>query len=219
MPAIMKKKSTRGWRKTPYKKTTTAKVATLTKQVRRIRRSQELKWHDVAVASVVAGQVEPLNNVPLGDDAVARDGRKIVMTELHMRGAAGVSASVSASPRFCIVYDKSPNGVLPTFGDIFTSSTFTANPNLNNRSRFRILYDNQAGLGRGRDPFQIYPTGAGVSFIWTDSMKLKDLETIYKDTGSGTMAGTATGALYAVFLGSGSTATIDSTFRLRYYDS
>lgn len=219
MPAVMKKKSTRGWSRTPFKKTTTAKVATLTKQIRRIKRSQELKWFDVNLTSATGGQVEPLNNIPLGDDAVSRDGRKIMMTSCVSKGQT-TSATLGTYPRYAIVYDASPNGILPSATDIFTATDAVAQVNLNNRNRFKILWDNHAGLGMGRDPFQFTGgTGTSATYIWHDTIKLRDLITIYKDTGSGTMAGTATGALYAVFLGTGSVTGAAINFRIRFLDS
>lgn len=220
MPAVMKNKSTRGWNRTPYKKSTTAKVATLTKQVRAIKKSQELKWFDVNLASATGGAVEPLNNVPLGDDATARDGRKIIMKSVNFKlWATGTMAgALSTMPRLAIVYDKANNGLLPAATDIFTSTASTAQVNLNNRDRFKILYDNHGGLNKGTDPYRIYSTGS-TTFIVNDYVKLRDLETIYSDTGSGTIAGTRTGALYAVFLGTGAVAGLDASFRTRFLDS
>lgn len=201
-------------------------VATLSRAVRQIQRSQESKWHDVSVASATAGQVEPLTNVPLGDDSISRDGRKITLTSLMIRiVAVGSNATgVYGFPRLVIVYDKVPNGVLPAATDIFTSAASTAFMNLNNRNRFKVLYDNMGGLGHNRDPYNISTLGTGgvfsTNFGIEDHVKIPRLETIFKDTGSGTTAGTTNGALYAVFLGSGADAsTLDGKFRLRFLDS
>lgn len=219
MPAM--KKSTRGWRQAPKAKATTnAKVASLTRQIKRIKKSQELKWFDVNLTGASGGLVEPLNNVPLGDDATARDGRKIMMTACIAKGSVGITGGTSAFPRYAIVYDMAPNGVLPAATDIFTASTAVAQVNLNNQNRFKILWDNHGGLKLGRDPFQfnasVNETG---TFVWNDYIKIKDLITHFKDTGSGTIGGTLTGALYAVFLGSGATTAASISFRIRYFDS
>lgn len=192
----------------------------LRRDISRIKKSQELKWHDVAVASAAAGGVEPLNNVPLGDDAVARDGRKIIMTSLMCRLVAdGGSATLSTFPRMAIVYDKVPNGVLPSATDIFVTTDSTAMPNLNNRDRFVILYDNFGGMGHNRDPHSAYSGTLAQTFGIEDLISLRRKETIFKDTGSGTTAGTATGGLYAVFLGTGAVSAINARFRLRFLDS
>lgn len=195
-------------------------IQRLKKDVSRIKKSQELKWHDVILTSATGGQVEPLNNVPLGDDATTRDGRKIMMTAITCHGNVGNTGGTSPCPRYAIVYDVSPNGALPPVTDIFTSSVAASFTNLNNQKRFKVLWDNFGGLGQGRDPFNYQNAiNENGSFIWNDYIKLRNLITMYKDTGSGTMAGTSTGALYAVFLGSGSTTTADIRFRIRYFDS
>lgn len=201
------------------KKRKVTAITKLKKDVRRIKKSQELKWHDVNLTSATGGQVEPLNNVPLGDDATSRDGRKIMMTACISKGNVG-GVSAFGYPRYAIVYDMAPNGVLPAASDIFTSTVGVAQVNLNNRNRFKILWDNHGGLGLGRDPFNLTPgTGSSTAYVWNDYIKLRDMITIYKDTGSGTTAGTTTGALYAVFLGAGSTSQGEISFRIRFLDS
>lgn len=213
-PAVMKKK----W--SGVKKRKVSAISKLKKDVSRIKKSQEMKWFDVSLTSATGGVVEPLNNVPLGDDATSRDGRKIMMTACISKGIAGLGTAVTGMPRYAIVYDMAPNGVLPAASDIFTGSTAVAQVNLNNAKRFKILWDNHGGLGLGRDPFQyITPAGEAASYIWNDYIKIRDLVTMYKDTGSGTIAGTATGALYAVFLGAGGTTSAAISFRLRFLDS
>lgn len=213
-PIVTKKK----W--SGMKKRKVSAITKLKKDVRRIKKSQEMKWFDVNLTSATGGQVEPLNNVPLGDDATSRDGRKIMMTACISKGYAGLGTAVSGMPRYAIVYDMAPNGVLPAATDIFTASTAVAQVNLNNAKRFKILWDNHGGLALGRDPFQyISPAGEAATYIWNDYVKIRDLVTIYKDTGSGTIAGTATGALYAVFLGGVSTSNAAISFRIRFLDS
>lgn len=215
-PAISKRK----W--SGVKKRKVSAITKLKKDVRRIKKSQELKWHDVTLTSAAGGQVEPLNNVPLGDDATARDGRKIMMTACISKGVAssGTTSGISAMPRYAIVYDMAPNGVLPSATDIFTTSTGVAQVNLNNAKRFKILWDNHGGLGLGRDPFHyIAATGETGTYIWNDYIKIRDMITMFKDTGSGTTAGTTTGALYAVFLGGAGTTFASISFRIRFLDS
>lgn len=201
------------------KKRKVSAITKLKKDVRRIKKSQELKWHDVVLTSATGGQVEPLNNVPLGDDATSRDGRKIVMVSCSSKGTTSLASSTTTAPRYAIVYDVAPNGLLPAVTDIFTASTATAELNLSNSKRFRVLWDNFGGLGLGRDPFVTIPATPNYAYIWNDYVKIRDLETHYKDTGSGTIAGTSTGALYAVFLGGGGTTTAAISFRIRFLDS
>lgn len=198
--------------------------SSLVAKVNKLIQSQELKWLDTSVTDPAAGLVVPLNNVPQGDDAVARDGRKINMRSCEFVVAAYTNPSVGAPvrPRLVIVYDKVCNGLLPAATDIFTSTDGIALKNLNNSHRFQIVYDNYAGLKRGHDPLQVFVPSAGTQygiFHIKDYVKM-DHDTIYGATGSGTIAGTQTGALYAVFLGGGaaSTGTV-SNFRVRFVDS
>lgn len=202
------------------------RTKSLTAKVNNILKSQELKWYDTSVASATAGQVTPLNTIPQGDDAVARDGRKIVMKSCWIRVTAlGNSGAGSICPRVALVYDKNPNGLLPVFSDIFTSAGSVAFANLNNKERFQILYDNTAGLNdpcadvhieaRSTSPFDLlaqYHVNKYVPMNHT---------TIFGSTGQGTQAGTQTGGLYLVALaepGSTSIALV-ANMRVRFLDS
>lgn len=200
-------------RNAPYQK------KSLTAKVNALLESQEWKWYDTSIASATGGQVSPLNNIPQGDDSVTRDGRKIIMKSVAFKlaGNAAAGAGSFVAPRLAIVYDKNPNGVLPVSTDIFTTNDGTTHSNLNNRDRFVIMYDNFCGMKRGHDPLS-WPGEGYVNFHIQEYLKL-DLSTVYGPTGSGTIAGTQTGALYAVFLGSSTPSVIGSSFRVRFVDS
>lgn len=204
-------------KKTFKKKTSKGKITSLTKAVRQIQRSQELKWFDTILTSFTSGTVYPLNNIPLGDDQNSRDGIAILMKAISIRCFAATGESVNSAPRIVIVYDKANNGLLPAPTDIFTSSEFTAQYNDYNKDRFKIVYDNATGLHRGSDPYQ--PGTGGARFCIFDEIPV-NLKTKYADTGSGTTAGTRTGALYLVYLSTGgSQATVRCNTRVRYLDS
>lgn len=84
----MKKKFKRnGW---------TSKKSSLNSKVKMLLKSKESKWLDTKTQAPTSGLIVPLNNVPLGDDSVARDGRKIVMTSIQIRGA--MFANLSTLP-------------------------------------------------------------------------------------------------------------------------
>lgn len=200
-------------RNAPYQK------KSLTAKVNALLQSQEWKWFDTSINSATGGQITPLNSIPQGDDSITRDGRKIIMKSLAIKLAGNATAADGAfvSPRLAIVYDKNPNGVLPTATDVFNTNDGISHPNLNNRDRFVILYDNFCGMKRGHDPLS-WPGAGYVNFHIQEYLKL-DLSTVYGPTGSGTIAGTQTGALYAVFLGSSVPSVISSSFRVRFVDS
>lgn len=190
----------------------------LAAKVNGLLRAQELKWHDTIVTAFSAGTVVPLNAVPLGDDAIARDGRKILMKSLQYKLTAFASQAAGAppQPRLAIVYDKNPNGLLPVVTDIFQSSSGVALTNLNNRERFEVIHDNFAGLKIGHDPLIAGAAGYVFTSQWYGRL---DHTTVYGASGSGTQAGTQTGALYAVLLGGAGDTSGIVNLRLRFADS
>lgn len=212
--------ATQPWKKRKiYPLKSKSKLSRLTKAVRAIKRTQELKYFDSSLVSATAGLVSPINNIPLGDDISTRDGRKVMMKKVEVNIVTSVTAGgATPAPRYCIVYDKANNGVLPVIGSIFNASTTGAMPIIENEKRFKILYDNYGGYGRGRDPIQGFVAGETYTFI--DQMKMPlNHETRFDATGSGTIAGTLTGALYLVFLGGAGTTSAEIRARVHYYDS
>lgn len=193
-----------------------AKKKGLSAKVSELIRNQELKWFDVTLSSASPSSVVPLNNVPMGDDSTTRDGRKIRMKSCYVKLFA---SNVSSWPRFAIVYDKVNNGTLPSYTEIFDSvGGPAAQFNLNNRHRFVILYDNHAGIKKGRDPF-FFAGGTGTAFFGDVQYIKLDHETIYGATGGGTIAGTLSGALYIVFLGASGSSDLNCQIRTRFIDS
>lgn len=195
----------------------------LNAKVNELLRDRELKWLDTVITAPAQGQITPINNVPLGDDSTTRDGRKIIIKSIQLRyGLYGSSGGTGyVSPRVVVVYDTNPNGTLPVFGDIFTDATGTAYQNLNNRERFKIIYDFAFGQKKGSDNF-VTTSATNTNAAFNDVLYRKcDLTTIYKDSGSGTIAGTATGGLYVYFLfGAGATTTGSTcNCRIRFADS
>lgn len=183
-------------------------------------RAQELKWYDTTVTAFSSGLVQPINTVPQGDDAISRDGRKIIMKSVQYKLAAVAlpGAGTPPQPRLAIVYDKCPNGALPVVTDIFQSSAGIALTNLNNRDRFKIIHDNYIGLKHGHDPALLVT--AAYSAIFNDEAFIRlDHQTIFGASGSGTQAGTLTGALYVVLLGGASDTQGFLNIRIRFADS
>lgn len=217
---LRKRVSAPGWTSMPWKKRRTvakSKVSSLTRQVRAIRKSQEVKNHDVALTSVTGGDIAAVNSVPLGDSGLTRDGRKITMKKLQINITASGTA---AFPRYVVVYDKVTGNQLPQFDRIFATSDTCALPNPENlNSRFKILYDNFCGLGKGRDPIQEIASGVTYSFCDSQTIYLKNLETTYGPLNDGSIGATATGGLYIVFLGTTGTATANIKCRLSFIDS
>jgi len=150
------------------------------------------------VFNTTAAQLLLCNAVDDGTLATQRVGRRITMTSLEYRFAGAMAtATTGSSPiRLTIVYDRQPNGVLPTAVQAFAADSIYTQMNLNNSKRFKVLVDElipgigTAGpqtfiikgfrdfTGKGRKPglpaeFQSsngditdITTGAIVAFVW-----------------------------------------------------
>lgn len=144
-------------------KSTAAKVSTLATRVNRILKSQEKKFFDTysnPTAFATAGVVNTLNSIPQGDDAITRDGRRVMNLGIHFHFRMSLAIApplvdgILATPtsaRVILFYDKDANGAAPSVTDILDVTTGVDRAmgfrNMNNYSRFVILLDSQDGSG------------------------------------------------------------------------
>lgn len=176
-----------------------------------------------------------LNGIQTGAGFFNRVGARVEMKNLHIRGVIGnIATGVQGNARILIVYDRQPVGALPSVQDILQSrdqagaATTSGNSeiNLDNRDRFQILRDYEVYT-----PAVTYTAGVltnGPQFPGNDDpfdvnvfIKLKGLGTHYKSSSNPTtIADISTGALYAMFVTTGTTDTwtFNGGFRLRYDD-
>lgn len=157
-----------------------------------------------------------LNGIAEGTGVSQRVGRKIKMTSVQGRMSVYVStATTSPSVRCMIVYDMQTNSTLAGLGDIlqvFTAgSDFISPYNLNNRDRFRVLWDKTYtvnAVNNERATFKFYK-------------KLK-LDTVYDNTGA-IIDDISTGSLLLLFFSSDRTVAanpvVDYYARVRYMDN
>jgi len=199
----------------------------------------ELKAYDVAAGSSQfnAGRFELLNVVTQGDDRFNRQGRKIKMKNLHIRGkiqptTGGITDLIPDFLRFIILYDKQSNAAVPIPADLIRDSNPAAISssfsflNLDNRDRFEILRDIsfptpkviQANLELLQPLDQIKPSYNVDIFI-----DLKGKDVMFNGQNSGTISDITTGSL---FLYTQCTESVnfnlwDLTYcsRIRYYDA
>jgi len=90
-----------------------------------------------------------LNGVSQGTDSTNRVGRQTIMKSLYGRlcsqpvrtTTAGIDILTSGCLRMIIFYDAMSNGTTPGASDIMGGTLVTSPLNLNNRERFRVLYD------------------------------------------------------------------------------
>lgn len=184
----------------------------------------------------------PVNLLTAGAGSYERVGRKISMKSLRIfvHFVWQTSFDADANPpdlhgtayRICVVYDKQPSGVTPSFGDIFgtTNSSGATGHNIfdnlrySNTERFRVLRDIRRAPGK--QPF-VPVIANGKTYVhetMEDFIPLNGLETVYSGTTSPpTIADVSSGALYVIVRAESDTATCSVNHnyaftRLRYYD-
>jgi len=191
---------------------------------------EELKICDTLgeINLLAGGEMYLMNGMPEGTAVNERVGRQITVKSIELRGYFVCIASTTQRViRVAVVYDRSPNGVMPTYTDIFRPQTgaLLTNlslpvypPNLNNRARFDILYDCQhTTSGGSSSTTNTYPSPH--FDIKIDAV----LGTVYM--GSGALIGSIQGgALYIVFADSTEvvnprTFDVYWTTRVRYTDA
>lgn len=186
--------------------------------------SPEVGNHNVAPANYPAnstGHVFHINWIAQGVSSHQRVGKKIRMKALQMRGrwiAPSTIASTTYSVcYYMIVYDKRPTGVNPSVSDIMQNTSETALTNTDNNGRFTIL--------RRKDMAQPQRTN-GLSqireYLTNEYISLKNLPTVYKSTGTGSISDVEQGALYLVLGGNQAAGVAQSdwygSMRVKYID-
>lgn len=96
-----------------------------------------------------------LNGIQTGSGFFNRVGAKIEMLNLHIRGfVTNVTTSLQDFGRIVVVYDRQPNGAIPTVSDILQTRSQTgaatnsgySEINLDQRDRFQIIRDYEVHL-------------------------------------------------------------------------
>ncbi len=109
----------------------------------------EYKHHNLsttATAITDAGSVTQLSNLAQGDTSTTRDGGSVKWTSLQLTYQMKIHVSATTSMvRIMIVHDKQPNQAIFTLADLLFDATIvdacTSPYNINNASRFNIIYD------------------------------------------------------------------------------
>jgi len=211
---------------------------------RHTTRSPELKCVDIPpVTGVVSSTAsfQLLNGIQNGSAFYNRIGNKVEMKSLEFRANLGLSANNTTSGteylRFAIIYDAQPNGVFPTWADIFTSydnagattSDQFSYLNINNRERFKVFADWAFTAPFGANTAVTNEAMCAMNTCQEATnfhrfIKLKRLVANYKGSASPSAIGDlATGSLF--FVSFGTRAAADANYqiyfsaRLRYYDT
>jgi len=221
------KKSTRRRRRRPQNRRLKAK--NLDRRIRKLERSEELKYHDLQSTSALAttGTSIHLTGLAQGDDFDQRIGEEIVAKYLNMKLRFETSnLSVSSSQmRVLLFWDLQNNGVGP---DVSTSvsigtavldnatvtSTILCPHNYRTKHRYKILMDRVYNMNPDG-------TGVGKSLFVKRNLRLNGAKIKYQDSGA-TFASVTSRALWFMIIGNGSAVT-DVTptlsFRTWYTDA
>jgi len=178
----------------------------------------------------LSDQFTLMNGIAEGDGFYQREGNKINLKNIHIRGylrpretaISGQSGDEYESEfgkiRMIIVYDRQPTGAFPALQDLLrshnthgtASTSADSEVNLNSRARFAILRDKEWSVPSFKfntatkqitSGHQLGYTGEQESWVVNEFIKLKDLQVVYKGTSEPmTIAHLATGAVYMVLL-------------------
>lgn len=180
------------------------------------RSPEEKKKIDLVQATYACtqtGSVTALNLCATGDDYTNRNGRKILMKSLQIRGYFEPEDLIvdNCLARVVILYDCQTNGTLPVVTDILDAATSLSSLNLSNRDRFKVLLDKQyVGAVAGGSP---------TVGMWKKFKRL-NLETVYNGTGA-TIGAIQSGSLLMLTISDrASTGGINfkATTRVRFTD-
>jgi len=191
------------------------------------RPAAERKVIDVAQTNTpvnTTGSVTLLNGVATGDDFTERDGRKILLTALQLRGVIYRDTTAQSNNpdlvRVMVVEDLQANGAAPAVTDILKTAEPTSFMNMNNRDRFKVHFDKQVALTMSAVVTTNTLGGATVNNI--KFYKKLNSSVTFQGTAA-TVASIATSAFYLVTVGLNAGATSDSHFvwssRMRFIDA
>lgn len=189
------------------------------------------------------GKLNCLNLITTGSSSWNRIGRKVALKSFRLRGFLTATNNAAAGPegpilqRMVLLYDKQPNGALPTIGDIFldqasvaadsSNTSVTSGLNLNNRDRFEVLLDRQyyspptnTGTGLSTNT-GLVATCDPMTFDWY--IHLRNREVHYKaDSSPAVIGDIATGSLVFITFGNVTAGqepySLTASIRIRYSD-
>lgn len=171
---------------------------------------------NVNTAADTTGGVTLLNGMARGDDINQRQGRQVTLRSIELRLLSRVApgTGIDQRHRILIVYDRQTNGAAPAITDILSSANVLYPRNLENRQRFRILFDRLHTLNASGEP------GSGRIFKWYRRL---NHPVTFNAGAAGTVADIQTGSLYAIVFGTeapgGTAGIVSGIVRVRYSDN
>lgn len=192
------------------------------------RGRNELKTVDVSGTnttpiSTTTGTVSLINGVATGTDYTNRVGRKIILKSLLLRimfnpvVTGTVDATLGDNVRLICVLDMQPNGVVISGSDLLLNTGSPTDPlNLNNRDRFKIIWDKMISFPSYKTTTGSLTTGSPTAKCMKLYKKMSQ-EVIFNGTGS-TIGSIQTGALYLFQLCQGGFTQSTFSTRVRFID-
>lgn len=187
----------------------------------------EKKVVDTTIAAYAAnttGSITLINGAASGADFTQRIGRKQKNVSIQTRGSIAADATGPTNAqmaRFMMVYDCQPNGALPAITDVLLEATATSMMNLNNRDRFKVIWDKQFALAPFNTAAAAPVAVGGPSSHQLNVFRKIDLETVYDGTTAG-IADIQTGSIFFLSIGTAAAGTGDAqmlaSHRVRFTD-
>lgn len=190
------------------------------------RSMNELKTIDVDPTSITISTTATatlLNGIATGTDFTDRIGRKIIMKSLYFRYTLFPEDEtvISNACRFLIVYDSQANGTACSITDVLKSSNPNAQLNLNNRDRFKVIWDSTKAMPYvNNTATQAMCTGQAV-FMGKKFKRLGNLEMVFGGT-TAAIGSIQTGSIYLLSIGSQASPAASAlafTSRIRFMDA
>ncbi len=222
MVYVRRAKRSNGYRRPGYKACgrmvmgDARKALTIARGVKRLI-NVEFKFFDATLTSVEVlstPQLLQLTNILQGDGGSSRDGNQVkIVGNLLKYTCTMDSAATTSQLRVLLVLDKQTNGVIAAAGDVLEDVTvfdgIISPYNLDNKYRFRILYD------------KVHLFQASGNRTIQGGKYIKMNERIRYDGVAGTIADITSSSLFLMILSSTGANGPDITFinRVRYVDN
>jgi len=166
-----------------------------------MREQKVIDTGTVTTTSDQTGDVYLLNGVAIGTDFDARIGRKINLKSIYARFHFQSPGSQTGDHiRVMLVYDSQVNSpvAVPLVTDILKVADFLSPMNLNNRDRFKVLYDKSVTMSGVTVAAGAITGGTPIPKTLKCYKKL-NLDQIFSGTAA-TIGSIATGAIYLLVI-------------------
>lgn len=181
----------------------------------------EWKSVDTTISAMdvnTTGSLQLLNGMQQGAGIGNRVGAQILMRSIQFQGfsEAKITTGTEHQERVLIVYDRQANGAAPTFAQVLSATNAYAPRNLENRKRFKILYDRTFTVGN-----RTVASHADFGTVHRFYRKLRH-PVEFNSGNAGTIADISSGSIYLLAYGSNAAGVtaglLNGVVRIRFSD-